>query len=71
MQLYQHYIILFAYEHNVNGNLIHQAVQRYVSVLNIKWASMRQNLSSGFLKRHGSNQSPQLHRPARNLKFQL
>ena len=69
MQLFQHFIILFAYEHNVIGMLIHQAVQRYVSELDIKWASTRHNQSSGFLKRLGSNQSPQL--LARNLKFCL
>ena len=33
------------------------------------WASTRQNLSSGFLKKRGSNQSPQLYRPAGNVKF--
>ena len=35
----------------------------------IIWASTRQNLSSGFLKKQGSNQSPQLQRLARNLKY--
>ena len=37
----------------------------------IIWASTRQNLSSGFLKKRGSNLSPQLHRLSRNLKFHL
>ena len=32
------------------------------------WAATRPNLSSGFLKKLGSNQSPQLHRLSRNLK---
>ena len=35
------------------------------------WASTRQNLSSGFQTKQVSNQSPQLQRLARKLKFQL
>ena len=35
------------------------------------WASPRQNLSSGFLKKRDSNQSPQLQRLARKMKFRL
>ena len=35
------------------------------------WASSRQNLSSGFPTNRCSNQSPQLQRPARKLKFCL
>ena len=44
----------------------------YVEVIiwvNTKWASTRQNWSSGFLKKRHSNQSPQLQRLARKLKF--
>ena len=37
----------------------------------ITWASQRANLSLGFLTKQVSNQSPQLHRLARNLKFHL
>ena len=33
------------------------------------WVSMRPNLSSGFLTKQDSNQSPQLQRLARKLKF--
>ena len=33
-------------------------------VINIKWASSRQNLSLGFLTKRDSNQSPQLQRSA-------
>ena len=33
------------------------------------WASPRQNLSSGFPSKLGSNQSPKLQRLARKLKF--
>ena len=36
-----------------------------------KWASSRENLSSGFPKKRVSNQSPQLQRLARKLKFHL
>ena len=36
-----------------------------------KWASTRQNLSSGFNTKRDSNQSPQLQRLARKLKFPL
>ena len=36
-----------------------------------KWASTRKNPSSGFLKKWDSNQSPQLERLARKLKFLL
>ena len=36
-----------------------------------KWAATRQNLSSGFLKNRVSNQSPQLQRLPRNLKFRV
>ena len=35
------------------------------------WASTRQNQSSGFPTKQDSNQSPQLQRPARKLKFNL
>ena len=35
------------------------------------WASTRQNLSCGFLTKRDSNQSPQLQRFARKLKFRL
>ena len=44
------------------------------SVINewdINWASTRQNLSSGFLTKRDSNQSPQLQRLARNFKISL
>ena len=37
----------------------------------INWAVTRQNLSSGFLKKRDSSQSPQLQRLARKLKFHL
>ena len=37
----------------------------------ILWASLGENLSSGFLKKGDSNQSPQLPRLARKLKFHL
>ena len=37
----------------------------------IIWASTQQNLSSGFPTKRGSNQSPQLQRLARKLKFRL
>ena len=36
-----------------------------------KWASSRENLSSGFPTKRVSNQSPQLQRLARKLKFHL
>ena len=36
-----------------------------------KWALTQQNLSSGFLTKRFSNQSPQLQRLARKLKFHL
>ena len=36
-----------------------------------KWASTRQNLSSGLVKRRDSNQSPQLQRQDGKLKFRL
>ena len=36
-----------------------------------KWASSRENLSSGFPTKRGSNQSPQLQRLARKMKFHL
>ena len=35
------------------------------------WALRQENLSSGFFKKRSSNQSPQLHRLSRNLKFRL
>ena len=35
----------------------------------LKWASSRENLSSGFLKKLVSNQSPQLHRLAKKWNF--
>ena len=35
------------------------------------WASTKQNMSSGFLKKRDSNQSPQLQKLARNLKILL
>ena len=34
-----------------------------------KWATSQQNLSSGFPSKQDSNQSPQLQRLARKLKF--
>ena len=37
----------------------------------IIWATSKENLSSGFPKKRISNQSPQLHRLARKLKFHL
>ena len=37
----------------------------------IIWASSRQNLSSGVPTKRDSNQSPKLHRLARELKFHL
>ena len=37
----------------------------------IIWALTQQNLSSGFLKKRDLNQSPQLQRLARKLKFRL
>ena len=40
-------------------------------VSSLIWASTQQNLSSGFLKKRDSNQSPQLQRLARKLKFGL
>ena len=36
-----------------------------------KWASSRENLSSGFPTKRVSNQSPQLQRLARKMKFRL
>ena len=39
--------------------------------VSMKWAARPQNLSSGFFKKRGSNQSPQLHRLSRNLKILL
>ena len=38
----------------------------YISII---WASSRENLSSGFPTKRDSNQSPQLQRRARKLKF--
>ena len=35
------------------------------------WPSSRENLSSGFPSKRFSNQSPQLHRLSRNVKFRL
>ena len=37
----------------------------------INWASLRENLSSGFSRKRVLNQSPQLQRLARRLKFHL
>ena len=37
----------------------------------LKWASPRENLSSGFPPKRVSNQSPQLQRLAKKLKFHL
>ena len=42
----------------------------YITVKCI-WAVLRQNLSSGFLTKRVSNQSPQLQRLARRLKYHL
>ena len=42
-----------------------------VEIYNNNWAATQQNLSSGFLKKRDSNQSPQLQKLARNLKFRL
>ena len=39
--------------------------------VNIIWAVSRENLSSGFQTKRVSNQSPQLQRLARKLKFHL
>ena len=39
--------------------------------LHYKWASPRENLSSGFPPKRVSNQSPQLQRLAKKLKFHL
>ena len=39
--------------------------------MDVKWASMQQNLSSGFPTNPDSNQSPQLLRLARKLEFCL
>ena len=39
--------------------------------ISYKWAVTRENLSSGFPTKWGSNQSPQLQRLARKLKFHL
>ena len=41
------------------------------SILFIIWATSRENLSSGFPPKRVSNQSPQLQRLARKLKFHL
>ena len=38
-------------------------------MVNVKWASSQQNLSSGFLTKRDSHQPPQLQRLARKLKF--
>ena len=37
----------------------------------INWALSQENLSTGFLTKQDSNQSPQLHGLARKLKFRL
>ena len=42
-----------------------------VDCVKSKWASPRENLSSGCLTKRVSNQSPQLQRLARKLKFHL
>ena len=39
--------------------------------IDVIWASSRENLSSGFPTKRVSNQSPQLQRLARKLKFHL
>ena len=47
-----------------------QRLSKYVRV-HSKWASPRENLSSGFPPKRVSNQSPQLQRLAKKLKFHL
>ena len=42
-----------------------------IKFFTIIWALSREKLSSGFLTKQVSNQSPQLKKPARKLKFQL
>ena len=44
---------------------------RYTVCTDINWASSRENLSSGCPTKRVSNQSPQLRRLARKLKFHL
>ena len=45
--------------------------QSAVSNLHIKWVSSRENLTLGLPTKRVSNQSPQLQRLARKLKFHL
>ena len=47
----------------------HNIVQLFS--IKIKWAATRENLSSGFLIKRVSSQSPQLQRLARKLKFHM
>ena len=46
-------------------------VYRFLAQVSTIWASSRENLSSGFLTKQVSNQSPQLQRPARKFKVHL
>ena len=58
-------------EHNIDIDVTTGAIQALQYTTSINWASSRQNLSSGFLKKQDSNQSSQLQRQARKLKFRL
>ena len=76
----------FATKANTMINIVHEDdldafsmftfnMKIYVSVLfkcnTMIWSSSRENLSSGFLTKRDSNQSSQLQRLARKLKFRL
>ena len=52
-------------------NWIYHELHTTVQMVHSIWAATRKNLSLGFLKNRDSNQSPQLQRLPRKLKFRL
>ena len=65
-------VLMFVLKEILTGNFtayfLHKD-EKYVFLEYIIWASSRENLSSGFPSKRDSNQSPQLQRQSRKLKF--
>ena len=72
MQGMPNILSLFHNEINKFNNTGAAIAWRYITPRpDIKWASSRENLSSGCPTKRVSNQSPKLQRLARKLKFHL
>ena len=72
------FIIVNSASHSVAFHQGLHCLQKYLFIrvsriqkVKVMWASSLQNLSSGFLTKRDSNQSPQLQRLARKLNFHL